>query len=223
MQKRNLLWPCVALAAAALLITPTFATQPAPDPGSAQIETEFLMGMVPHHRSAVAMAQMASAKATHQELKNLAQSIADGQNREIAQMSQWLRDWYGMDPSGGTSMPDSAMQGMMPMLHGRMPDMDAGMLDLQSKSGSDFEAAFLSDMTRHHAMAIMMTGPVLMGGYHSDLLNFAENIAITQGQEVKQMGEWLQSWYGLERPLDRPMMPMPMQQNSTPMPMDMSH
>jgi hypothetical protein len=42
-----------------------------PDSGAAQIETDFLMGMVPHphHRSAVGMAQMAAEKATHQGLE----------------------------------------------------------------------------------------------------------------------------------------------------------
>jgi uncharacterized protein (DUF305 family) len=54
--------------------------------------------MVPHHRSAVAMAQMALDKATHQELKDMAHSIIDDQNREIDQMTQWLHDWYGAEP-----------------------------------------------------------------------------------------------------------------------------
>ncbi len=228
MRKRNLLSACVAFAAAALLVAPAFATQPMPNAGAAQIELDFLMGMVPHHRSAVAMAQMASEKATHQELKDLAQSIVADQNREIDQMSQWLHDWYGMDPPTGTSMPNSGMQGMMPMLHGRMPDMDAGMLELQSKSGTEFETAFLSDMSHHHAMAVMMAGPVLMGGDHAELFTLAENIAISQSQEIKQMHEWLQSWYAIDRPLDRSMMsmsmPMPMPaQTTTPMPMDMGH
>jgi uncharacterized protein (DUF305 family) len=200
-----------------------------PDSGAAQIETDFLMGMVPHHRSAVAMAQMASEKATHQELKDMAQKIVVDQNGEIEQMRQWLHDWYGMDPPTGTSMPSSGLQGMMPLLHGRMPDMDAGMQDLQSKSGSDFETAFLSDMSHHHAMAIMMAGPVLMGADHAELFTLAENIAIGQGQEIKQMDEWLQSWYGFDRPLDRPMMSMSMPAQTqttttpTPMPMDMGH
>jgi uncharacterized protein (DUF305 family) len=174
------------------------------------------------------MAQMASEKATHQELTNLAQKIVVDQNGEIEQMRQWLHDWYGMDPPTGTSMPSSGLQGMMPLLHGRMPDMDAGMQDLQSKSGSDFETAFLSDMSHHHAMAIMMAGPVLMGADHADLFTLAENIAISQGQEIKQMDEWLQAWYAIDRPLDRPMMSgsMPMSmpaQTATPMPMDMGH
>jgi uncharacterized protein (DUF305 family) len=154
----------------------------------------------------------------------MAQTMIVDQNHEIDHMSQWLPDWYGMDPPTGTSKPNAGMQAMMAMLHGRMPDMDAGMLDLQSMSGSDFETAFLSDMSHHRAMAIMMTGPVLMGGDHAELFTLAENSAISQGEEVKQMDEWLQSWYGIDRPLDRRMMSgsmsMPMSM-PTPMPTDM--
>lgn len=121
------------------------------------------------------------------------------------------------------------MQAMMPMMmQSGMPDMDLAMQQLQSKSGSDFEIAFLSDMSHHHGMAIMMTGPVLMAGEHAELYALAENIAISQSQEVRQMHEWLQAWYGIDHPQAGPMltsgmpmattMPMPMA-TSMPMPM----
>jgi uncharacterized protein (DUF305 family) len=190
------------VATTALLAEPAFAVDRAPDPAEAQIETQFLSCMVPHHRSAVAMAQMALQQATHPELKDMAQSIIRSQNAEIVQMTQWLHDWYGMDPPAGTSMPMACMQDMMPMLHGRMPDMDMAMHSLQSTTGPEFEVGFLSDMSQHHAMAIMMSAPVLMAVYHRDLFTLAENIVISQGQEIRQMDEWLQSWYGLQLPLD---------------------
>jgi hypothetical protein len=47
----------------------------------------------------------------------------------------------------------SGMQDMMPMMHDRLPDMNAGLQDLQSKTGSEFEIAFPSEMSHHHAMA----------------------------------------------------------------------
>jgi uncharacterized protein (DUF305 family) len=191
------------------LAGPAYAVDASPDPGAVQIETQFLSCMVPHHRSAVAMGQMALQKSTHPELKGMAQSIISDQDAEIAQMTQWLRDWYGMQPPAGTSMAMTCIQDMMPMLHGRMPDMDIAMQSLQSKSGPEFEVAFMSDMIQHHAMAIMMSAPVLMAGYHHDLLTLAENVVMSQGQEIRQMDEWLQSWYGVERPVDGMVMPMP--------------
>jgi uncharacterized protein (DUF305 family) len=195
MRNSQVLSAGLAVLAAGLLVTPVLANQPAPDPGAARIETDFLMGMVPHHRSAVAMAEMALEKASHQELKDKARVIIDDQNREIEQMSH----------------------------------MGAGMQDLESRSGAEFEQAFLSEMSHHHAMAIMMAAPVLVGGHHGELFTLAENVVVSQGQEIRQMDQWLQAWYGIERPIDRPMMntgmpDMPMSPGTpTPMDGDMGH
>jgi uncharacterized protein (DUF305 family) len=216
MHMKKLLVLLSTLAATAVLAGPAYAVGPAPDPGTAQIETQFLSCMVPHHRSAVAMAQIALPKATHPELKNMAQSIISNQDAEIVQMTQWLHDWFGIDPPAGTSMPTTCMQEMMPMMHGRMPDMNMAMQSLQSMSGSEYEVAFLSDMSQHHGMAIMMSGPVLMAGYHHELFALADSIVISQGQEIGQMDQWLQSWYGLQLPLDTMATPVA---TATPMPM----
>ena len=209
MQMKKLLVLLSTVAMTAVLAGPAYAVGPAPDPGTAQIETQFLSCMVPHHRSAVAMAEMALQRATHPELKDMAQSIIRNQDAEIVQMTQWLHDWYGMDPPAGTSMPATCMQGMMPMMYGRMPDMNVAMQSLQSTSGPEFEVAFLSDMSQHHAIALMMSAPVLIAVYHRDLFTLAENIVISQGQEIRQMDAWLQSWYGLQLPLDGMAMSVP--------------
>jgi uncharacterized protein (DUF305 family) len=201
-----------------VLAGPVHAVGPAPDPGTAQIETQFLTCMVPHHRSAVAMAELGLQKATHPDLKAMAESIISNQEAEIAEMTQWLHDWYGMDPPTGTTMPSACTQAIVPMLHGRMPDMDTALQSLQSKSGAEFDVAFMSDMSQHHGMAILMSGPVLMAGYHPELYTLADNIVISQGQKIGQMDQWLQSWYGLQLPLAATAMPTP---TAATMPMSM--
>lgn len=87
----------------------------------------------------------------------------------------------------------------MPMMHAMMPDLDARMMALEAKSGGDFDIEFMSAMTDHHAMALMMAAPVLIHGHHADLYTLAENIVISQGQEIKQMDQWLDAWYGVKR------------------------
>ncbi|MBD2354766.1 DUF305 domain-containing protein [Tolypothrix sp. FACHB-123] len=57
-------------------------------------DKEFIQQMVPHHRMAVKMAQMASKKSTKLEIKNLAESIIKTQTTEIQQMEQWYQTWY---------------------------------------------------------------------------------------------------------------------------------
>lgn len=66
-------------------------------PGS--FDQAFLEAMIPHHQSAVAMAQMALQRATHSELTAMAQGIVDAQTAEIAQMQAWLAAWYGATPA----------------------------------------------------------------------------------------------------------------------------
>jgi uncharacterized protein (DUF305 family) len=54
----------------------------------------FLEEMVPHHGSAIEMAEEAQERAEHPEIRQLADEITTAQKREIATMEGWLRDWY---------------------------------------------------------------------------------------------------------------------------------
>lgn len=218
------------------------APDPAPTPMVAHLERTFLQGMIPHHRGAVVMAELAVQKATRPELRRFAQHIVDDQRAEVDKMTHFLRDWYGLEPPAGTAMPMETMPGMMgmmdmpmapgatmspgtmpgvpsgdhdehrpapgmmpgtgmPMMDGMMAEEAARMQALAAKTGADFDVEFLSVMTDHHAMAVMMAAPVLMGGHHADLYTLAEGIVITQGQEIRQMDEWLGAWYEVQRPL----------------------
>ncbi|MBD2564356.1 MULTISPECIES: DUF305 domain-containing protein [Nostoc] len=61
-------------------------------------DKEFIRQMIPHHRMAVMMSQMATKKATKPEIRNLAQSIIKTQTAEINQMQQWYQAWYKSNP-----------------------------------------------------------------------------------------------------------------------------
>src|SRR6266508_456439 len=63
---------------------------------SADFDRMFLQMMIPHHAGAISMAQQALAHAEHPEIKALAQSIVTTQQSEIAEMQNYLRDWYGV-------------------------------------------------------------------------------------------------------------------------------
>jgi uncharacterized protein (DUF305 family) len=53
----------------------------------------FLDAMIVHHEGAVEMAGEALSKASHEELKTLAQAIIGAQIKEIETMKQWKSDW----------------------------------------------------------------------------------------------------------------------------------
>lgn len=199
----------LALGAVVYWQAPALAQQggldPAPDPRVAGIEKDFLMGMIPHHRGALMMSQMALEKASRKEVRDLAQENIDSQTREIALMTNYLRDWYGMLPPEGTMMPMDIMQRMdMPMMRGLMPSMEEQMTrmqNLEKLSGPAFDIEYMSLLTDHHAMAIMMTAPVLMRGHHADLYNLGGEIVKSQGEQIQRMREYLDTFYGIQRPL----------------------
>lgn len=55
----------------------------------------FIEQMIPHHRMGVMMASMAQTNSQHPPLKALQQAMVRVQSREIEQMEQWYRLWYG--------------------------------------------------------------------------------------------------------------------------------
>lgn len=67
--------------------------------GDSPFDQRFIQAMIPHHEGAIAMARDALQNAEHQEIKDLANAIISAQEAEIAQMRQWLEDWYGIEQS----------------------------------------------------------------------------------------------------------------------------
>ena len=65
----------------------------AADP-SKPFDLRFIEAMIPHHESAVTMAQAAQQQATKPEIKQLAQAIIAAQQAEIAQMQRWKQTWF---------------------------------------------------------------------------------------------------------------------------------
>jgi uncharacterized protein (DUF305 family) len=61
---------------------------------SKPFDEAFIDAMIPHHQSAVYMAQVAREKSKIPEVKDLAENIVSAQQREIEQMKQWRERWY---------------------------------------------------------------------------------------------------------------------------------
>jgi uncharacterized protein (DUF305 family) len=54
----------------------------------------FINAMIPHHESAIEMAQVALAESANPTIRDLAGWIVEDQTREIEQMRGWLEEWY---------------------------------------------------------------------------------------------------------------------------------
>ncbi|HVF48372.1 MAG TPA: DUF305 domain-containing protein [Pyrinomonadaceae bacterium] len=60
----------------------------------------FIQHMIEHHQAAVDMSRHSAANAKHDEIKRLSSEIIAAQEKEIAQMKQWQKDW-GYDAGTG--------------------------------------------------------------------------------------------------------------------------
>lgn len=85
----------------------------------------------------------------------------------------------------GSVMHDSGMQGAM-------GDMMRG---LEGKNGSDFDAAFLSEMIMHHEGAVLMAQAALASSTRPEIRTMAEAIISAQTEEIAQMKRWQHEWH----------------------------
>jgi uncharacterized protein (DUF305 family) len=54
-------------------------------------DVAFICGMIPHHQSAIDMAQVVLKTGDNAEAKRMAQKVIDDQQKEIAEMRDWLK------------------------------------------------------------------------------------------------------------------------------------
>jgi len=152
---------------------------------AASFDQRFLDQMIVHHQGAVMSAQMMIADSARPELRDLAQRIITGQQREINQMRQWRQDWYGTAASGTLpGMMNGGMTGAAMMNREQMRQMMG--------ANADFDRMFLQMMIPHHEAAIAMAQQALAQAEHSEIKTLAQGIITTQRAEVGEMQRYLQ-------------------------------
>lgn len=155
---------------------------------SHEVDKSFIEMMIPHHRGATEMAQMALSRAKSPEVKKLAQSIIQDQNREIQQMQTWYKQWYGTEAPMTGMHGDMGQEMMMSMQ--QQEKMDREMM-AALENAPDFDQEFLRQMTRHHQTATMMAGMVVNSAEHPEIRNLAQSIIRSQSAEIAQMEQLL--------------------------------
>ena len=151
----------------------------------------FAQGMIPHHREAVAMAEMALAPGAEAgpEVQGLAAQIQGAQDPEIEQMTGMLGSWgQPLDMPGMETSDD--MEGMEGM-EGAMSAED--MAALGALSGPDFDAAWASAMIAHHEGAVSMAQTVKASGSNTEVLALADAIIAGQQAEIDRMKAFIGS------------------------------
>ena len=151
-----------------------------------EADVSFAQDMIPHHRQATEMADMAESRAQDSDVRELASKITAAQQPEIDLMSGWLESW-------GEEVPEEEMSGMdhsdgMP---GMMSSED--MAALEKSSGDEFDQMFLTMMIEHHEGAIEMAKTEEEQGKYKDATTLARKIQKDQAAEIRTMEALLKS------------------------------
>ena len=134
----------------------------------------FVAAMIPHHESAVDMAEIAKTRAQSAFVTDLAADITKTQTEEISLMREVdaKLEEAGIQP--GKLSVSEHMMGM---------DQDIGMLE----SANPFDAAFIDMMIPHHEGALEMAREELDKGANPELKELARNIVDAQQREIDEM------------------------------------
>ncbi|MFE1260387.1 DUF305 domain-containing protein [Streptomyces albogriseolus] len=147
-------------------------------------DVTFAKGMIPHHRQAVEMADLAPDRAQSAEVKKLAADIKKAQAPEIEKLSGWLTSWGEAVPAEGA---------MDHSMHGGMEGMMSAeeMTALGNVSGKAFDTAFMEMMIKHHEGAVEMAKTEQADGAHTPARKMAADIIASQSAEIEQMKKLL--------------------------------
>lgn len=155
-----------------------------------QTDGAFVVAMVPHHESAIEMAETASREGEHREVKELARQIIATQAAEIDDMEVIHQRLFG-EPIGQASHGTLGMSAHEMGMH-----MDAAGL----MGAKPFDREFIDMMVPHHQGAIRMARVQLAQGEDPELMQLAESIIAAQAGEIDEMNRWRTEWYGKPSP-----------------------
>jgi uncharacterized protein (DUF305 family) len=141
----------------------------------ADFEAAFLGLMTLHHQGGVKMAKVAVDKAQSDELKGMMKKAIAQQEKEIEQMTAWLKEWHKKSPSDFEEPKESKEM------------MKKSMAEIHAASGKEFDRVFAAKMAKHHQSAIEMGHLAHEKAQHEEAKVLGAKIASTQEKEQKEL------------------------------------
>lgn len=149
-----------------------------------EFEVAYVNQIIPHHEGALEMAQAVVDRAPNGEVRDAAARIIEDQQREIEELTAFLRDTYGREVK-----PDQRMV-MDPSMMKQMDSADPAMA----------EQMFLLGMREHHETAVEMGEIALEKAQSEEILSQAENMVSSQRAEQEEFAGYLEDFHGIEAP-----------------------
>lgn len=147
-------------------------------------EIEYVNQIIPHHQGALEMSAAVVDRAPNQKVRDAAARIIEDQEREIGELTTFLRDTYGeeVQPDGRMAMDPSMME------------------QIVSADPAMAEQMFLLGMREHHETAIEMGEIALEKAQSEEIISQAEKMVSSQQAEQDEFAGYLRDFYGIEAP-----------------------
>lgn len=161
-----------------------------------EFEVAYLNQIIPQHQGTLDMTQAVVDSAPNPEVREAAARIIEDQEREIGELTAFLRDTYGQEVN-----PDERMA-MDPAMNDHMGNADPAMA----------EKMFLQGMMRNHQESAIQMGEIVLQKAQSPaLLDQARTMVDSQRAEQEEFAGYLQEFYGIsmQTAMDDASMEMP--------------
>jgi len=152
-------------------------------------DLDFANMMIPHHQSAIDMAQAYLPKGKDDKIKTMAQNIIAAQKKEIEELKSMIANHKPADTKDNSDAGHAAggHNELMETMN-KMMDKMKGM-----KMSGDADKDFVVMMIPHHESAVTMAEDEISHGKHYELKKMAQKIIADQNKEIKEFNDWLKS------------------------------
>ncbi len=153
-------------------------------------DIDFANMMIPHHQSAVDMAEMYLPKSKDEKIKTMAQNIITAQKKEIDELKNLIANHKPADTKERHS--DAGHEGGN---HNELMDAMTKMMSTMKglKMSGDTDKDFVTMMIPHHQSAVEMAENEISHGKHVAMKTFAQKVINDQTKEIKEFNDWLSS------------------------------
>ena len=154
---------------------------------TSDFDLDFANMMIPHHQSAIDMAEAYLPKGRDEKIKTMAQNIIDAQKREIEELKTMIANHKTAEGKAHSGAGHAAGE------HNELMETMNKMMDKMKgmKMSGDADKDFVMMMIPHHESAVTMAEDEISHGKHYELKKMAQKIIADQNKEIIDFQTWV--------------------------------